>query len=69
MSAMMYDANNNLTRVTDREGKIVSYRYDSNNQLKYTNRPESNTATYITYDEEGNTTRLMNVCYHVRVVN
>ena len=57
-----YDANNNLTRVTDREGKIVSYRYDSNNQLKYTNRPESNTATYITYDEEGNITRLMNVC-------
>ena len=57
-----YDANNNLTRVTDREGKIVSYRYDSNSQLKYTNRPESNTATYITYDEEGNITRLMNVC-------
>ena len=48
----MMDTIGSSSYETDAIGRITSA----------TNRPESNTATYITYDEEGNITRLMNVC-------
>jgi YD repeat-containing protein len=47
-----YDANQNLTSVTDTTGKTTTYSYDVNNRLSKTTYPDG-TAGYREYDVNG----------------
>ncbi|MFC1855841.1 hypothetical protein ACFL2A_04810, partial [Thermodesulfobacteriota bacterium] len=50
---LTYDANNNVTSVTDPEDKVSSFVYDAQNNLVSTTNPLGKTTTFV-YDVSGN---------------
>ncbi len=53
-TATVYDADNNVTQVTDGNGNVTSYDYDNANELTVTHRPDSGHSTEVTdYNADG----------------
>ncbi len=56
-----YDLNDNLIKVTDREGSETTYTYDAINRITEIHRPNG-ISTYNTYKARNQITELVNVC-------
>lgn len=53
-----YDLNDNLTRITDRQGAVTEYQYDALNRMVKTIRPNE-IVTDVTYDALNHITKLV----------
>ena len=56
-----YDLNDNLIRITDRQGAVTAYQYDALNRMVKTIRPNE-IVTDVTYDALDHITKLVTSC-------
>ena len=56
-----YDLNDNLVKLTDRNGKVTTYKYDALNRVTEVTR-SNGTKTEVSYDAEDHITKIVNTC-------
>ena len=56
-----YDLNDNLIKITDRQGAVTEYQYDALNRMVKTIRPNE-IVTDVTYDALDHITKLVTSC-------
>ena len=56
-----YDLNDNLVKLTDRNGKVTTYKHDALNRVTEVTR-SNGTKTEVSYDAEDHITKIVNTC-------